>query len=397
MEQAMMDLLRQGQQQMQIVNEAMQALKSAVEKDEKGKVGRFGDASKVVRQPDVFGPNTAEEEASQWSDWRLSFKSWLLFANEKYEKDLDEAEKASSPLKEMTEEQQTRSETLHSILSGMLRNRPLKVLRAVEGRNGLSLLQAVLNFPSFTKDKTYLEQILNLERIIDEYQKVSNEALSSNTKLSVLLRVIPQHLRQHVQLSMTETTSYDEVRERVVAFERTTSSWTPASVFKEMHIDNGGPMDMEVDRIYNQKGKGKGKDTKGGKGKGKGKYGGKDSKGKGKAGGKDSKGYGKGKQKGKGKDKGSGKGKGLSADMCKICHGYGHWSRECPQRVRQVGGEPSTTSTTTGGSGESSTSSSTRLTSAAGGAVRRVSQVFVLDEEEDESEVNIQMLRMSQR
>ena len=75
-------------------------------------------------------------------------------------------------LSSMTAEEKGRSEKLYAILVGLLRNRPLKLLRAVEGRNGyevwrqlslqlapktrsrsIALLQAFLNHPNFTKDK----------------------------------------------------------------------------------------------------------------------------------------------------------------------------------------------------------------------------------------------------
>ena len=102
---------------------------------------------------------------------------------------------------------------------------------------------------------------------------------------------------------------------------------------------------MEVDRVEakgKNKGKGKGKYGKGwqssgssflnycrgrgnnfkgrGCGKGKGKSKGKNN-GKSKNGGKQT----KGKQKGK-----------VDAQQCRICHEYGHWARECPNRVNQV-------------------------------------------------------------
>ena len=100
-----------------------------------------------------------------------------------------------------------------------------------------------------------------------------------------------------------------------------------------------GPMPMEVDRVMDEKGKSKGE----GKYKSKSKswwnsipFGGKGpGRGKGRSFGR---GKGKGKQKGKkgkGKMKG-GKGKTLDQNQLRVCHGFGHWSRDCPQRVQQV-------------------------------------------------------------
>ena len=129
---------------------------------------------------------------------------------------------------EMTVAQHERSEKLYSILVGVLRYTPLKILRSVERRNGLevwrqlvmqmqprtrarsiALLQAFLSHPSFKK--------MGLERLADEYFQVSKEELSDNTKLSVLLKVVPSHLRQHLQLQMDDKSDYASTRDRVLA------------------------------------------------------------------------------------------------------------------------------------------------------------------------------------
>ena len=233
-----------------------------------------------------------------WQDWRLTFRSWLVYAQEDFEKDLNEAEAATSPMDfvEMTTAQHGRSEKLHSILVGLLRNRPLKILRSVEGRNGLevwrqlsqqmqprtrarsiALLQAFLAHPPFKKDGV-LEQVLGLERLAEEYAQVSKEELSDNTKLSVLLKVVPNNLRQHLQLQMDESADYLSVREKVLAYERTTTSWSSHTVYRELDIKKDEKVDeavpMEIDRIKGkQKGKGKGKSKSSGKDvKGKGKF-----------------------------------------------------------------------------------------------------------------------------
>ena len=68
---------------------------------------RFSEASKVVRQPDVFSPATPGEELSQWQDWKLSFQSWLTYAQTEFEKDFKEAESSEGPMDfvEMTPQQ----------------------------------------------------------------------------------------------------------------------------------------------------------------------------------------------------------------------------------------------------------------------------------------------------
>lgn len=66
----------------------------------------------------------------------------MALADKAYEKDLDEAEKSTAlDFMEMDQDQERhdRPEQLHSIPVGLLKRRPLKLLRSVEGRNGLEV------------------------------------------------------------------------------------------------------------------------------------------------------------------------------------------------------------------------------------------------------------------
>ena len=121
-----------------MAQEAVKTLKEMKEKEGKKSGEGFAAASKVVRSPEIFEPRNMEEELSQWQDWRLAFKSWITFAEEAYNKEIDTIEGSETEVKlaSMTTEERGRSEKLYAMLVGLLRNRPLKLLRAVEGRNG---------------------------------------------------------------------------------------------------------------------------------------------------------------------------------------------------------------------------------------------------------------------
>ena len=152
-------------------------------------------------------------------------------------------------------------------------------------------------------------------------------------KQAVLFKAVGGQLKTHLSLSLKETTTYNELREQVLRWDRGQQKWAGLII-----PDDNGPAPMEISQLWEkgkgkQKGKGKGKnDMKGQKGKGKGKQKGKDGKGYGnsKGKGKDGKGkqsYGGGKQDGS-KGKASGKG-------CYICGKMGHQARDCWQ-VRNV-------------------------------------------------------------
>ena len=410
-------LVAASQQSAAMAQEAVKTLKEMKEKDGKKTGEGFATASKVVRPPEPFEPKNMEEEILQWQDWRLTyFKSWISFAEEAYNKEIEAIEGSDKEVKlsSMTKEEQARSEKLYAILVGLLRNWPLKLLRAVDGRNGyevwpqlsiqlapktrsrsIALLQAFLNHPNFTKDKgmTMLEQLLGLERLAEEYGKVAKEDISDNTKLSVLLRVMPAAVRQHLQLQMTEDTTYEEAKEKMLAHERTTTSWGSQAIYKELaitkdHDKNDEVIPMDIDRVKGkEKGKGKGKD-KGGKSKGKqkgkgyGNYANTEFKGKGKQ-------Y-KGKD-GKGKDA-KGKGKGVSPDTCKLCGGQGHWSKECPMRALRQVSEPSSTVTTSVGDSASVAPASVAAPSTSSKNVRRVETVILDEDEEDNAAGHVRMV-----
>ena len=110
-----------------------------------------------------------------------------------------------------------RSRKLFLILGGILKHRPLKILRQVQHQNGLeawrqlsalyvprtkgrslALLSAVMQFPVMTKEKTLLEQILLLERLSDEYTKSAGHQVAPDILLSTLVRILPKDVQRHV-------------------------------------------------------------------------------------------------------------------------------------------------------------------------------------------------------
>ena len=282
----------------------------------------------------------------------------MLYAEIEYSSELDTIEANLNVIVsvgDMLEATKGRARRLYAILSGLLKGRPLVMLRAVEPSNGfelwrqlvsvyaprtrargLALLSAFMGYPGFTKDRSFREQINALERIADEYNKVSGQTITGDVRLGVLARVLPAHLRQHVQLQMTETSTYDSVREAVLSYESVTTTWSASRVHMELGVgqDSGGPAPMDISRINEDgkgKGKGKGKHNKG-KGKG-GKGKGKQSKGKGKGGNQANGRGGKGAGKGRG-GKGRGKGRGKNPNECLACGEIGHWKRDCPNAMQ---------------------------------------------------------------
>ncbi|CAE7566403.1 unnamed protein product, partial [Symbiodinium natans] len=371
--------------------------------------------TKFIPRPDPFKPKDREEELTQWQDWSWSFKQWILAISPEMYTAIEEVEQdLSSPCEEatMTDDAILQGKQLYAILTSMLRERPLQILKSVTGANGfetwrvlnnvlaptnktraLALLGAISQFPAMNQGNL-LEQVLRLEDLFRKYEQASGKPVPNEMQSAILLRVLPQQVRSHLTITIGDDSTYESMRDMILRWERSTQKWSSQIVTggapqKPSYDDPNGPSPMDVDRVKGWP-KGKGRWGKGaGKGSGKdgGKYGGKNGKGKGGKGGYESrpgkgKGYekgGKGKQsswsrndwsKG-GKDRGKKGGKGkerLSHDACRICGKSGHWGNECwmKDKVRNI--NQNDTSSASGNSSSASSSNSSTGTA----SVKRV-------------------------
>ena len=332
-------------------------------------------ATRVLQKP----PSFSGEDPSGFNLWRHQFMSWLSFADARYVELLNHVEtSAETPhLVDATEEVKDLGIKLHGILTSYLRGAPLHLTRVnTHERNGfqvwkqlceqfmpaskqrsLGLAQALATFPPLPKNKPFLESILQLENLAEQYQAASGQEYPQDLLMSTLLRSSPSEVRRHLQLTVTSRSTYMDVREALLSFERMSQQWDPSKLLQSSSSDNlglgadpNGLAPMDVDQVNQVKGygkwqkggKGKGHQQKGGKGYsswwssgflGKGNYGqkGKD-KGKGKKGKKGSKGKSKDKGKNKSKFAQQNQHEGRGRDVCRICGGRGHWGNECPSR-----------------------------------------------------------------
>ena len=88
----------------------------------------------------------------QWPDFVFNLKACLNAADGSFEQDLSDIEATMDRAVDPSIEQDDyvkRSQELHSVLVGLLRNRLLKVLRGVERRNGYEVYRKLLKFFTF--------------------------------------------------------------------------------------------------------------------------------------------------------------------------------------------------------------------------------------------------------
>ena len=137
------------------------------------------------------------------------------------------------------------SEKLYSLLSRIMRNRPQRLVRGVQDQKryeawrvlvrdmqtptrqrGLALIQS-LNKIKFEQGKRVAEQLPQFEVMVREYEKKSG-----NTYLEVAAIVAAlylPHCGMHIQMHITEKTTYEDVKRRIELVEQVSTVWTADS------------------------------------------------------------------------------------------------------------------------------------------------------------------------
>ncbi|CAE7249787.1 RE2 [Symbiodinium sp. CCMP2592] len=268
MQTMVMSLAQTAQQTLMMVSQQS----AAANKPSPDNSGGFTLANKVLKYPEPFGTENADQDALGWLAWSTSFRNWVTFAEPAYESDLAEVEQRLTEVPHIANMPPVcleRARKLYVILGSVLKGRPLAIHHGIEDRNGfecwrqltcqfsprtrsrsLALLSAVMGLPAFTRDRTMCEQLSSFERLIAEYEKASGNALPGDVKLSVVLRAIPKALQSHVRLRMDASTSYEDVKNLVLSYEVSTTNWSAARVQQELGLvsPNKGSVSMEVDQ-----------------------------------------------------------------------------------------------------------------------------------------------------
>ena len=349
----------------QAATRAAQAATTVAEKfgSKSGMSSGMESAAKVLKNPDVFNG----EDAASFMGWKLNFETWMSYGDERFNDLLGKIEKMdrAPSYAAYDSEQKSMANKFFAILSSYLRGRTNALVRSVANgdkdgfklwydlcreylpnskQRTLSLAQTLAQYPQFSNKIGMLEQILNFEQLVGQYESSSGNTYPGDLKAATILRCSPQRIREYLQLSLKEDSSYADIREAVLAHERVTKGFSSESILKQIQApapEHDTSALMEVDRIFKGGGKEqKGKGKKGEfKGKGRGAFGGMPwGFGRGKGKGKPQKGKSKGKKgsgkKGGGKSKGKNKGqKGGASEGCWICGDTRHWSKKNAQIV----------------------------------------------------------------
>eukprot|EP00435_Cladocopium_sp_Y103_P066418 s792_g28.t1 len=254
---------------------------------------------KLLPKPPTFDHSTREAEIAAWKEWSWSFEQYVASVDPKFTDDIQgvraRLDRPVDPV-DFSDQERQRNHFLYGLLSSLLRQRALLVVKQVTGNNGLevfrllvqqnepasknrsmSLLSVIMSWPSFTAKASLMQQLLKLEHAYSEYERLGTK-LNDDLKTAVLMRSITGQLETWLQLQVTESITYAKVREMVLMYDSQTTKWSEQMVLgvDAAGSSNDAPVPMEIDRVQTKgkqkgNGKGKSKDKDGGKGKSKGK------------------------------------------------------------------------------------------------------------------------------
>ena len=80
-----------------------------------------------------------------------------------------------------------------------------------------------------------MDDVHTYAKLVGEYQKLSLTEYDENLMIrGALLKGIPQELRRHMLVDMTGTTSYAEVRARLLEYERSIQTWSAENILTSL-------------------------------------------------------------------------------------------------------------------------------------------------------------------
>ncbi|CAE7773613.1 unnamed protein product, partial [Symbiodinium microadriaticum] len=203
------DLVLMMRQMMEVTQAASTAAQAALAATkDASKSGLAGaDMARLLPKPDVFKPANREAEHGEWSAWFWTLKQYLGALDAAFTDELTFIER--NPTKDLSAEayasleSERRSKQLFALLSSLIRGRGLQIIQRIPVQNGfealrqlvqlyqpasktrsLGILSALTSMGHFRAGEPLLPQVLDMERIMDEYERSSSKKLDDDFKSS---------------------------------------------------------------------------------------------------------------------------------------------------------------------------------------------------------------------
>ena len=133
--------------------------------------------------------------------------------------------------------------------------RLLKEMQPATRARSLALLTQ-LSRVQFAEGRTLSEQLPQYEAIVQEYERISHQKYPDDAKIGSVLQAAPNHLRTHLQLWISDTTKFEDLKDKIMELETIARRWDSSNSLAlptRAGVDESTP--MEVDYIGREKGR----------------------------------------------------------------------------------------------------------------------------------------------
>ena len=100
------------------------------------------------------------------------------------------------------------------------------------------MAQALVSFPAMTKGASLYDYVLTHEKLVDEYEKLSGLQYDRNLKIGTLLKGIPNDLKRTLLFDMDDKTTYEHMRSRSLAYERSSHTWSAENILSSLSVQS---------------------------------------------------------------------------------------------------------------------------------------------------------------
>ena len=228
-------------------NAAAQALSSMQSRSSTG----LESATRILKSPDVF----TGEDPMVFQTWKFQFSSWLSFGDQRFQEVLEKVEALRddpADTSSFTTEEKELSTKLYTVLATYLKGRCFNMVKAgMKAKNGfllwrqlheeflpstrqrtLALAQALSAYPTFPKEKSSLECVLAFEQMVQQFEESSMSSYPDELKLATLIRCCHAKVREYLQLTVTDSTTYGDIREAILSHDRASKVWSQETVLR---------------------------------------------------------------------------------------------------------------------------------------------------------------------
>ena len=134
-----------------------------------------------------------------------------------------------------------------------------------------------MQHPSFPTQRSMLENLLQFDALLDQYELASGHRMPDDLTVSTVLRCLDGPMRKHLEMVMDEGMDYTKLKDKLILLDKNTKAWSGDSFLRNLQMvtqstsssssSYPGPAPMEVDQVqFGSKGKSKSKGKyKGGK------------------------------------------------------------------------------------------------------------------------------------